>query len=207
MRLEMAWDQRLARRVARPLCRWGVHPNAVTAVGLLLGLGAGVLFALGPGITADLGAAVFILAVLADHLDGEVARLGGKTTRFGHYFDHVAMATTYVSLFLGAGIGYRAGVLGPWAPLLGAAAGIAVALIMLLRGRHEESHGRESVKQQNLLGFEPEDTLYLVGPLTWLGGMPPFLAAAGVGAPVFLAFVAWQLYRRPAPGAGQGPRP
>jgi phosphatidylglycerophosphate synthase len=54
-----------------------------------------------------LGGALFMLAVLVDHMDGEFARLTGLTSRFGHYYDHVAAGLGYVSLFVGLGIGLR----------------------------------------------------------------------------------------------------
>ena len=39
------------------------------------------------------------------------------------------------------------------------------------------------VAQENWRGFEPEDALYLVGPVAWLGLLAPFLLAAALGAP------------------------
>jgi len=47
------------------------------------------------------------------------------------------------------------------------------------------------VAQENWRGFEPEDALYLVGPVSWLGLLAPFLLAAAVGAPIFLLWVLW----------------
>jgi hypothetical protein len=32
----------------------------------------------------------------------------------------------------------------------------------------------------------------LVGPVTWLGLLQPFLVLAGIGAPLFALFVLWQ---------------
>ncbi len=55
-------------------------------------------------------------------------------------------------------------------------------------------------------GETPEDTLYIVGPVTWLGALQPFLVAAGIGTPAFLIWVLWQWLRarraaRPEAGA------
>ncbi len=202
--LEIAWDHRLARVLAKPLARAGVHPNAVTTAVLLLGLAAGVLFALGGTFAANLAATLFMLAVFGDHVDGEVARHAGKTSTFGHYYDHVAALVTYAGMFIGAGIGSSGGALGKWTVVFGSLAGISVATIMIVRMTVEYRRGKEATRQRNLLGFEPEDTLYLVGPVTWLGGMPPFLAAAGIGAPVFLVWVLWQWRRDVALAADNG---
>lgn len=204
MNLEIAWDQRLARVLAKPLARAGVHPNAVTTAVLLLGLGAAALFALGGTLAANLAAALFVVAVFTDHVDGEVARRAGKTSTFGHYYDHVAALVTYAGMFIGAGIGLRGGALGDWAVVFGSAAGISVATIMSVRMTVEYRRGKQATRQKNLLGFEPEDTLYLVGPVTWLEGMPPFLAVAGIGAPVFLVWVLWQSRRDVTLAADKG---
>jgi len=206
MKIERAWDYKLARLVARPLATWRVDPNAVTTVGLLIGLFSGYLFALGNPAAANWGAAVFMLAVFNDHLDGEVARARNKTSAFGHYYDHAAALASYMAMFIGAGIGLRGGFLEGWAPILGVLAGVSVAAIMSVRMRIEAVQGKTAVRQNNFLGFEPEDTLYLVGPITWLGGMPHFLVAAGIGAPVFLFWVLWQSRAREGLTAGNGPR-
>ncbi len=39
----------------------------------------------------------------------------------------------------------------------------------------------------------PSAALYIVGPVTWLGGLVPFLIAACIGAPLFLLLVLWQV--------------
>lgn len=204
MNLELVWDRRLARVLAKPLARAGVHPNAVTSAVLLLGLAAGVLFARGGTLAANLAAALFVLAAFADHLDGEVARRAGKTSTFGHYYDHVAVLVSYSGMFIGAGIGLRGGALGDWSVVLGALAGLSVATIVGVRMAVEYRRGKQATRQGNLLGFEPEDTLYLVGPVTWLGAMPAFVAAAGIGAPVFLLWVLWQSRRDVALAANKG---
>ena len=37
--------------------------------------------------------------------------------------------------------------------------------------------------------------LYILAPITWLGLLPYFVAAAGIGAPVFLLYVIWESVR------------
>ena len=140
---------------------------------------------------AAFGGTLFMLAVLVDHMDGEFARLTGLTSRFGHYYDHVAAGLGYVSLFVGLGIGLRSGWLGAWAPVAGAIAAGAIAAVFLIRVFLEETAGRAMVAQESWSGFEPEDALYLVGPVAWLGFLAPFLVAAAFGAPLFLLWVVW----------------
>jgi archaetidylinositol phosphate synthase len=199
------WDVRLAQLLIRPLRHTSLRPNAITTAGLLASLTAAGLMASGDAGLAAWGGGLFMVAVLVDHMDGEFARLTGRTSRFGHYYDHVAAGLGYVSLFVGLGIGLRWGWLGSWAPVAGGVAAGAVATIFLIRVFLEETAGRAMVAQANCRGFEPEDALYLVGPVAWLGALAPFLLAAAVGAPLFLVWVAWcAVARRSATAPARG---
>jgi len=194
----VAIDQRIAKWAARPLARLSVHPNVVTGSSIFVGLSAGWLLAQGDWLI-HVGAAIFAVAVWMDHLDGEVARQTGRTSTFGHYFDHAAAMTNYVAGFVGAGIGLGKGALGEWGLILGIVAGASVAAIMTVRLYIEISDGHDSVRQGVHCGFEIEDTLYVLAPVTWFGVLKYFIIAAGVGAPIFLLCVLWQAlgaYRR-----------
>ena len=185
------WDVRLARVLVRPLRHTPLTPNGLTTLGLLASLTAAWLMASGDPRRAALGGGLFMVGVLVDHMDGEFARLTRMTSRFGHYYDHVAAGLGYVSLFAGVGIGLRSSWLGSWAPVAGALAAGSIAIVFLIRVFLEETAGRAMVAQENWRGFEPEDALYLVGPVSWLGLLAPFLLAAVVGAPIFLLWVLW----------------
>lgn len=193
--MSRAIDETIARWLARGLARIGASPNLVTTFVLLLGVASGVLFATGERLWMHLGAGLFVVAMLGDHVDGSLARATGRTTTFGHYYDHFAAATGIVAMFVGAGIGYSGGWLGVWAIPLGVLAGISVAAIFSARIGVEVKAGKEYVEQPRFLGFEPEDTLYVVGPITWAGLMAYFLVAAGIGTPAFLIYVLWQARR------------
>jgi hypothetical protein len=65
----------------------------------------------------------------------------------------------------------------------------------VLRMELERRAGKAATRQPNLLGFEVEDVMYLVGPITWLGLLQPFLILAGIGAPLFALLVLWQRRR------------
>jgi len=66
-----------------------VSPSAVTTAGLLLCWCVPAVVALG-GIFTALGAALVLLAALADGLDGAVAVLTGRASRLGYVYDSVA---------------------------------------------------------------------------------------------------------------------
>ena len=134
-------------------------------------------------------------ACLLDHADGELARLTGRTSIFGHYYDLTTDALIMTALFIGIGVGLSAGGPGPAAIRLGLIAGGAVALAILLRLELERRAGAAAVRQPNLLGFEAQDLLYLVGPATWLDELEPFLMLAAIGAPLYALQALWNLGR------------
>ena len=175
----------------RPLAATGITPNQITTLSLAVGLLAAGLYAHG-GAAIHVGALCFILAFWLDHADGELARMTGRTTPGGHYYDLAAGGAVLVALFVGIGIGQRAGALGAWSIMLGVGAGVATALIFILRMALERRAGKAAARQPRLLGFELEDVMYLVGPITWLGLLQPFLVLAGIGAPLFALVVLWQ---------------
>jgi phosphatidylglycerophosphate synthase len=190
-----AWDQRIARALVTPLAPTAVHPNHLTTLGLVAGLAGAVLLAQG-GAAMNWGAGLFMLAAFMDHADGELARMTAKTSRFGHYYDRACAATSYVSGFIGMGVGLQHGALGSWSIPIGVAAGLSITAIFLVRNETERRAGKAAIKQRNVLGFEIEDVLYGFGPIIWLGWLTPVLAATAIGAPVFLGWSVTRLVQR-----------
>lgn len=83
------WWLAIAYRVSRPLAARGVSPDAVTAWGVLAS--AAVVVVAAPGGRWPLAAvAVVVLAGLLDNLDGAVAILTGRTSRWGYVLDSLA---------------------------------------------------------------------------------------------------------------------
>ncbi len=76
--------------VARPLARARVAPDLITLAGLLLAAFVPALAAAGDGRWLAAAAAVVVLSGLSDSLDGAVALLSDRTTRWGHVLDSVA---------------------------------------------------------------------------------------------------------------------
>lgn len=188
-RSDKPYDQRLAAALVRPLARTPVSPNALTALGLALGLLAAWLFATGHPAW---GGTVFVLAALADHCDGELARLANRASRFGHWFDRVAAFVNYTAVVLGMGIGSPFA----WGWAAGLAAGLSIAGILAVRNLGAWRQGEAFMDQSGAAGFETEDVMYLIAPIGWLGWHPWFVAVAAVGAPVYLAFTLLRLRPR-----------
>src|SRR3984885_5882342 len=141
----LPWDARLARRLVRPLRRSRVTPNHLTTVRLAFGIAAAGAFMRGSYVWMNIGAQLLVVSNFLDHTDGELARLSGKSSRLGHWYDLLSDAAVTILLFasIGVGVGRQWPRLLEVAPLaLGMIAGIAVALIFFLRMRIESIAGK-----------------------------------------------------------------
>ncbi len=192
------YDQRLAALIVRPLARTPITPNQITAATLLLALGAAYLLAQGDARAANWGAGLFVLARFLDHFDGELARLTGRKSRLGYYLDYIAGALSYTALFVVMAIGLAAGPLGGWALGLGAA-GAGSAIISLFINldidKQRELTDGEATGYPGFAGFELEDGIYLIAPITWLGWLSPFFVLCGIGAALYGLWSTWSLVR------------
>lgn len=81
------------------LNKLGIHPNTITLLGLVGHAGAAVLIALGK---IQWGGLVVLLTAPLDALDGTMARLRGKPSRFGGFLDSVV--DRYAELILLGGL-------------------------------------------------------------------------------------------------------
>ena len=190
-----SWDQRLAYILVKPLAATPIHPNHLTGLSFAFGLTAAVLFALGGPASVNWAAGLFMFAVFLDHTDGELARMAGKTSAFGHRFDSIVNAANYTMLFIGIGIGLSAGEMGSGALALGFAAGLSNPVILVLRIGLEGRHGARAVAHPRYAGIEIEDIIYLIGPITWAGGLEYFFLAYGFGTFGYLAWTLWEALR------------
>lgn len=129
----------------RLLIRMGVTPNTVTTIGLLGNLAAAAIFVYA-ALTAwsgelhyglvTLAGAVTIAFSLFDMLDGQVARLGNMTTRFGALYDSVL--DRYCELLTLGGIAYYLICTGyAWGALITFLALIGSVMVSYVRARAE----------------------------------------------------------------------
>ena len=193
------YDQRIAAVMVRPLVKTPITPNHVSIFTLILALGGAALLASGEAADATMGAGLFVLARFLDHFDGELARQSGKTSKLGYYLDYIVGSISYAALFFCMGWGFRESDLGNWAVILGSG-GAAAALISMFTnlGIDRQTGGEEtgdSVGYPGFGGFELEDGIYLIWPVTWLGYLYPFFIAAGIGATVYCLYTCVTLLR------------
>ncbi|MBT3306555.1 MAG: CDP-alcohol phosphatidyltransferase family protein [Alphaproteobacteria bacterium] len=196
------WDQQLASVLVKPLVKSPVTPNQLTIFTLLIALGGAGMLAVGEQVYSNWGVGLFVLARFMDHFDGELARQKGMTSRLGYYLDYISGALSYGTLFACLGIGFYQSDLGIWAIALGAS-GTASAVISMFTNLgmdkqldlKEEEDGHDAIGYPGYAGFELEDGIYLIAPITWAGYLMPFFVAAGIGAAIYCLWTIWTLLR------------
>ena len=94
------FGRRVAEWPARVLARMGLTPNAITIVGLLLNVGVAAVLASGQPV---LGGVLVLVANAFDMLDGALARVTGKASRFGAFLDSNIDRYAEALIFLGIG--------------------------------------------------------------------------------------------------------
>src|SRR5437660_2154801 len=95
--------QRIIDAMVRWLARGHISPNILTFIGVSLIVGCGLLFGLGYFFWAGI---ILIVANLFDMLDGQVARLSGRVTRFGGFLDSSLDRLSDMVVFVGLMVFY-----------------------------------------------------------------------------------------------------
>ncbi len=85
-------------RVGRVVAGWGLSPNTLTLLGLLLNVLVAAVIAVGHPAA---GGVLLLLASGFDMLDGAVARASNAVTRFGGFFDSTLDRYSEIVVFLG----------------------------------------------------------------------------------------------------------
>ncbi|MGL4964286.1 MAG: CDP-alcohol phosphatidyltransferase family protein [Inquilinus sp.] len=188
---------RIVRPVVRRIAPIGVTPNQLTSVRLVTGVVAAVAFACG-GIWADLGGVVFLLSMLFDRADGELARQTGRMSPEGHRYDLCVDCLCDAIAFIGIGIGLAQAGLGIAPVLLGAAAGIGIGVLFWqLNVTKVIELSRYAMRHRGVV-VDPDDALALVPVFVWLGLAWPMLIVAAVITPAGALWLG-VLARRPKP--------
>ena len=96
-----------AQRIIDAMVRWlaygHINPNILTVIGVAINVGSGLLFGYGQFFWAGI---VLIVANLFDMLDGQVARLSGRVTRFGGFLDSSLDRLSDMVVFVGLMVFY-----------------------------------------------------------------------------------------------------
>jgi CDP-diacylglycerol--glycerol-3-phosphate 3-phosphatidyltransferase len=89
--------------MVRWLAHGGVNPNILTVIGVSINVACSLLFGFGHFFWAGI---VLIVANLFDMLDGNVARLSGRVTRFGGFLDSSLDRLSDMVVFVGLMVFY-----------------------------------------------------------------------------------------------------
>jgi CDP-diacylglycerol--glycerol-3-phosphate 3-phosphatidyltransferase len=171
--LARAWSARFIEPVARFLASLGLTPNMVTVLGFFLTLVAAGVLATGRLFLAG----ILLMVTLAfDAVDGTLARLMGRTTKFGAFLDStldrwaevaIFVAIAWVNLQTNNDLGVMLAVLA-----------LSMSLLVSYTRARAEGVGLQC-KEGILTRFERLVILIaglLIGQLTWALGIIAILA-------------------------------
>jgi archaetidylinositol phosphate synthase len=190
-----SWTHLIARRLVRPLIGTWVRPNHLTTLRLLSGLAACASFALGTEAGMWWGGWLWLASAFLDRADGELARIGNMMSPGGHIYDYYVDNLVNVLFFVAIGFGLRSSWLGTWAIPLGLVSGVALLFCNLFSEWLERRSPPDTRAYAGKWGFDPDDALYLMGPLAWLGWLSPILVGAAIGTTAIMVLTGTRLLK------------
>jgi phosphatidylglycerophosphate synthase len=202
-----SWTHVLARWLMRPLLGTWVRPNHLTTLRLLTGIAACLLFALGTRSGMNWGGVIWLVSAFLDRADGELARIGNMMSAAGHRYDFYTDVLVNVGFFIAIGFGLRFSWFGEWSIALGVVTGASLLMCQVFAEMVERLSPPNTRAYAGRWGFDPDDALYLMAPLAWLGWLNPILLAASIATPVIMVVTGLRVLRlrRAAAEGGQNP--
>jgi phosphatidylglycerophosphate synthase len=190
-----SWSHRLARILVRPLVGSGITPNHLTTLRLATGLLACAALLPADGAWVWWGGWLWLVSALLDRADGELARIGGMSTPTGHRYDYLVDNVVNSGFFIALGLGLRESSLGGAAVALGLWTGAALYICGYWSEALEALEGPGSKAYTGAYGFDPDDLLYLLTPIVWLGWRMQLAVCACLGATFMMLLTGWRLRR------------
>lgn len=173
--------------MVRALASTGIPPNVLTIIGVVINMACGVLFGFGEFFWAGI---VLILANLFDMLDGNVARLTGRVTKYGGFLDSTLDRLSDMGSFIGIMIFYSR--LTPEHSVLNVGlAGVGMVASVLVSYTTARSEGLGVTAHVGFLQRPERVVLLIIGALsTWdwastnffANRMPQVLWALAIGS-------------------------
>src|SRR5438128_3834925 len=188
-----AGAKRIIDTMVRGLARSHINPNVLTFMGLLMNIGCGVLFGYGMFFKAGL---LMILANIFDMFDGQVARLRGRVTRFGAFFDSVIDRYSDVIVYVGIMVFYARDT-AAHSTLLVAITGLALIGSVMISYSRARAESLDIACKVGFLERPERVVLLIVGSLTQIGpATNPFLHKMPQGLWVLAVLSHWTVVHR-----------
>ncbi len=92
-------------KVGKAFAATGLSPNFWTVVGLVIALSSAVVYGMGVEFGLIIGGILLLVSGFFDMVDGQVARVTGKTSKKGEYLDSMFDKISEVAIFLGILVG------------------------------------------------------------------------------------------------------
>lgn len=92
-------------KVGKGFAATGLSPNFWTVVGLVIALASAVIYGMGMEFGLIIGGILLLVSGFFDMVDGQVARVTGKTSKKGEYLDSMFDKISEVAIFLGILVG------------------------------------------------------------------------------------------------------
>ena len=92
-------------KIGKGFASTGLSPNFWTSVGLVFAVISAIVYGLGLEFGLIIGGILLLVSGFFDMVDGQVARITGKTSQKGEYLDSMFDKIAEVSIFLGILIG------------------------------------------------------------------------------------------------------
>lgn len=172
-----------------------ITPNHLTTLRLLTGLLACAALLPGERSWDWWAGGLWLVSAFLDRCDGELARLGGMSTPGGHLYDYFVDTLVNSCFFVALGFGLRESALGPAAIWFGLATGAALYFCSYWSEALERLEGPATKAYSGAFGFDPDDLLYLLAPIIWLGWNAQLVVAACIGATFMMMLTGWRLRR------------
>jgi phosphatidylglycerophosphate synthase len=195
-------DRRISWRISYRLARTPITPNMVTIANTIFGLGAAWMFSV-PNYAVRLLATIFFLvSIVIDGVDGELARLKMRETKFGGALDVVTDNIVHAAIFVGLLTGcYRASMSAAYIYLipvmLGGFAACAYATWSAFKYK-----GDEAARWLDTIDrWSGRDFAYLLVLLALFNRLEYFAWGAAFGSYAFAAALIWLTNRPVAPSA------
>jgi archaetidylinositol phosphate synthase len=150
-------------KIGKAFASTGLSPNFWTLVGLVFALASALVYGLGLEFGLIIGGILLLVSGFFDMVDGQVARITGKTSQKGSYLDSMFDKIAEVAIFLGLLVG---GYAEPYLVML------AITLSLLVSYARAKSDAL-NIKLQGVGIGERAERLLVIAIIGIIGYMEP----------------------------------